>query len=154
VRVGPSAAPRGRRIQRRAAAALPVGASRRQGVDRACAPGAGPEPVLPPVHVRRGVEGGAACPEGHSGGLDPRHETRLIATAWFGRAMGGRHGWTCSALLCMLCLNCGAQSQPRGAPASAPPASAAPAGEATGGWHLTVYYTPVESYHGPPLKPI
>lgn len=54
----------------------------------------------------------------------------------------------------MLCLSCGAQSQLRGAPASAPPASAAPSGQPTGGWHLTVYYTPVETYHGPPLKPI
>lgn len=54
----------------------------------------------------------------------------------------------------MLCLSCGAQSQQHGTPASAPPAPAVPSGEATGGWHLTVCYTPVESYHGPPLKPI
>lgn len=33
-------------------------------------------------------------------------------------------------------------------------ASASPAGRTTGGWHLTVYYTPVESYHGPPRKSI
>ena len=30
----------------------------------------------------------------------------------------------------------------------------APAGRTTTGWHLTVYYTPVEQYHGPPRKPI
>jgi hypothetical protein len=27
-------------------------------------------------------------------------------------------------------------------------------GQATAGWHLTVYYTPVESYHGPPSRQI
>ena len=63
--------------------------------------------------------------------------------------------WICAALsLCALCVGCGAQTPSHGAPAAAPRASAAPSGGATGGWHLTVYYTPVESYHGPPLKPI
>ena len=60
----------------------------------------------------------------------------------------------CALSLCTLCLSCGAQTPPHRAPASAPRASAAPSAGASGGWHLTVYYTPVESYHGPPLKPV
>ncbi|HKA11673.1 MAG TPA: hypothetical protein VKI99_14530 [Candidatus Dormibacteraeota bacterium] len=63
--------------------------------------------------------------------------------------------WICAAVsLCTLCLGCGAQTPPHGVQASAAPASARPSGQATGGWHLTVYYTPVESYHGPPLQAI
>ena len=69
--------------------------------------------------------------------------------------MSRSHRWICSALsLCMLCLGCGAQAQVHGAPAPATPAATAPSGQTTAGWHLTVYYTPVESYHQPPLKPI
>ncbi len=64
----------------------------------------------------------------------------------------------CLALsLAGLFAGCGTQtaSRPPGAmpSASASPSTAA-AGQATAGWHLTVYYTPVESYHGAPLKPI
>ena len=69
--------------------------------------------------------------------------------------MSRSHRRICSALgLCMLCLGCEAQPPVHGAPASATPVATAPSGQATGGWHLTVYYTPVESYHQPPLKPI
>lgn len=58
-----------------------------------------------------------------------------------------------------LCLGCGAQSprESRGGPLPVAPAtagSAPPASRTTSDWHLTVYYTPVESYHGAPRKPI
>lgn len=62
----------------------------------------------------------------------------------------------CLALgLASLCAGCGAPTA--GLPAARPPVAVSPApgaGQPTAGWHLTVYYTPVESYHGPPLKSI
>jgi len=65
------------------------------------------------------------------------------------------------AALCLSTLCCACGTRPpaaaRGAPPTVPPstaASAPPAGLATGGWHLTVYYTPVETFHGPPRKSI
>jgi len=39
-------------------------------------------------------------------------------------------------------------------PARAVAVSPTASSQATGGWHLTVYYTPVESYHGPPTRSI
>jgi hypothetical protein len=59
--------------------------------------------------------------------------------------------WTCWVLsLCGLCLGCSTPAQPGGTPttrAAAPVAPGPTAPPVTGGWHLTVYYTPVESYH-------
>lgn len=48
----------------------------------------------------------------------------------------------------------GPQAAPRAATSPSMTASSSPSGKATGGWHLTVYYTPVESYHGPPTTSI
>ncbi|HKF74548.1 MAG TPA: hypothetical protein VKF59_00260 [Candidatus Dormibacteraeota bacterium] len=74
----------------------------------------------------------------------------------------GRGPWTCSLLsLAIVCLGCGAQPQspsrvaaPPPPPASTAPSPPQPSRAPTGGWRLTVYYTPVESYHGPPQQSI
>ncbi len=69
----------------------------------------------------------------------------------------------CLALsLVSLAAGCGWPAGARPAVTSPSPAVGQPhavsptpaSGQATGGWHLTVYYTPVESYHGPPLQSI
>ena len=42
----------------------------------------------------------------------------------------------------------------RRSPSRPPPSRRPQLARRPGGWHLTVYYTPVESYHGPPLRSI
>jgi len=64
---------------------------------------------------------------------------------------------TCAAVsAAAACLGCGAQPAANhpAPPVRAAPSPTVPAGQVTGGWHLTVYYTPVESYHGPPQSSI
>jgi hypothetical protein len=87
--------------------------------------------------------------------VKPRRSAAVRVAAW-GRS------WL--AALCALCLSCsaphpapssGAPGPPAAGPAAAGPAAPSPPpARGTGSWHLTVYYTPVESYHGPPLSSI
>lgn len=53
----------------------------------------------------------------------------------------------------LVCLACGTPATVAGVPVPKA-ASPSPSPTATAGWHLTVYYTPVEAFHGAPLKPI
>src|SRR5262249_43351969 len=118
-----------------------------------------PEPVLPAVHVHRGAEGGAPSAEGDPRRLDPRDASRQLDTAGIRRAVSRPCLGVLLALgLAGMAAGCRQPAPPgRPSPAVRQPVAvgpAPPAGQPTGGWHLTVYYTPVESFHGPPLRPI
>jgi hypothetical protein len=56
-------------------------------------------------------------------------------------------------LLVVVCLGCGGAAGAGGVPLPKA-ASPSPTSAVSAGWHLTVYYTPVEAYHGPPLRAI
>ncbi len=64
--------------------------------------------------------------------------------------------------LSLICFACGVMAPVPsneaplrgGSPGPSVASASLPSPAVSGGWHLTVYYTPVESYHGPPIRSI